>query len=70
MYRLTAEGRKYLERGLPEIAIVQYVREKGPTNIKHIQSEIPDVNVGLNWALRNKWVEMRCVYVVLSSFPD
>ncbi|QQG39491.1 MAG: phenylalanine--tRNA ligase subunit alpha [Candidatus Aenigmatarchaeota archaeon] len=59
MYRLTAEGKKYLDKGLPEINLVLYVREKGPTNIKHIQKELDEASVAVNWALRNKWIEMR-----------
>ena len=66
MYRLTAEGRKYLSKGLPEVNLVRYVKEKGPTNIKHIQRDVEDVNVGLNWAKKNGWVEMRGGDVVMS----
>ncbi|MBI4017745.1 MAG: phenylalanine--tRNA ligase subunit alpha [Candidatus Aenigmarchaeota archaeon] len=70
MYRLTPEGKRYLEKGTPEVRLVAYVREKGPTDVKHIQREIEDVSVGLAWALRNKWVEMRGGDVTLVQMPE
>lgn len=70
MYRLTAEGRRYLEKGMPEINLVLYLREHGATNIKHIQRELEDVDVGLNWAKRNGWVELRGGDIHVVQVPD
>lgn len=69
-YRLTEEGRKYLEKGLPELRLVRYVQERGPANLKHIQKELPEINVALNWAKKLGWIEMRGGDVHVTSVPE
>ncbi len=55
-YRLTKEGKRYLEKGLPENNLVKLLREKGKMPISKASNVVDDFNVALNWAKKNKWV--------------
>lgn len=51
MYRLTDEGRKYLEGGLPEKNLLNIL----PKSMAEF-SRIPNSNIAISWAKRNGWI--------------
>jgi len=55
MYRLTEEGEKYLEYGLPEKRLVELLR-KGKLSFAEAQKSISEFSIALQWAKKNDWV--------------
>ena len=55
MYVLTEEGKKYLEKGLPEKNLVKMVK-KGKVKINDAKTEIENFSIALQWAKKNNWV--------------
>lgn len=56
MYRLTEEGKKYLEQGLPERNLLNML-EKGPLSFE--EAKILDgFNIALQWAKKNSWIKV------------
>ncbi len=54
MYILTKEGKKYLEKGLPERRLVEFLRSGKKTIEKARQLE--DFAIAIQWAKKNNWV--------------
>ena len=71
MYRLTEEGRKYLEKGLPEKRLLALL--KGPSPISSIQQS-EDFAIGLQWAKKNGWVKIEKGLIIplkkIASLPE
>ena len=60
IYQLTGEGKKYLEHKLPEEELIDYVKQN-ITSIKEIKERIkekPAFSIAINWAKKNKWIEI------------
>ncbi|MBS3054106.1 MAG: hypothetical protein J4431_01055 [Candidatus Aenigmarchaeota archaeon] len=57
MYKLTDEGKKYLEQGLPEKRLADALA-KGPISMAEAQ-KMEDFSVAMQWAKRNGWIEIR-----------
>ena len=56
MYRLTEEGRKYLQTGMPEIILIKKVAS-GESNLSNLKS-LENFPIGLAWAKKNNWVKI------------
>ncbi|OQX85744.1 MAG: hypothetical protein B6D55_07010 [Candidatus Omnitrophica bacterium 4484_70.2] len=56
MYQLTAEGRKYLKEGLPELNLIKEVskRELSFGEAKKLEN----FNIALQWAKKNHWISI------------
>ena len=57
MYKLTEEGRKYLEKGLPEKRLVELLK-KGPLPMSETRS-VEDFSIAIQWVKRNGWVKIK-----------
>jgi phenylalanyl-tRNA synthetase alpha chain len=57
MYRLTEEGHKYLERGLPERRLLDIL--DAPLEIKEASKKLEDFNIAMQWAKKEGWVEVK-----------
>jgi phenylalanyl-tRNA synthetase alpha chain len=67
VYRLTEEGRRYLEKGLPEYNLVGILKE--PMKINNVMKRIDNFNVALQWAKKNKWIRIQEGKLVLVKKP-
>ena len=67
-YRLTDEGRKYLENGLPELNLLKRL-EKGSIQMKEA-SETENFSIALMWAKKNGWVDIKNGMLVLKKKPS
>jgi len=67
MYKLTEEGRQYLEKGLPEINLVNALDK--PLGIEKARSEIENFSIALSWSKKNKWVKMEKGKIILVEKP-
>ncbi len=57
-YRLTEEGKTYVEHGLPEKRALLFLIDKGRATVDELQSFFDDdkeSKIAINWLLRNKW---------------
>ncbi|MGB3458747.1 MAG: phenylalanine--tRNA ligase subunit alpha [Halobacteriota archaeon] len=57
-YRLTEEGKTYVEQGLPEKRALLFLIDKGRATVDELQSFFDDdkeSKIAINWLLRNKW---------------
>jgi len=57
MYVLTHEGKKYLDSGLPEKRLVELLNT--PMKISDVKKQLDDFNIGMTWAKKNKWIEIK-----------
>ena len=57
MYRLTEEGRRYLERGLPERRLLDIL--DGPLELKLAKEKLEDFSIAMQWAKKEGWVEIK-----------
>jgi phenylalanyl-tRNA synthetase alpha chain len=55
MLVLTEEGRKHLEKGLPEVNLLALV-ERGSIDMKEAKGKVEDFPIALLWAKKNGWV--------------
>ncbi len=55
-YVLTEEGRKYLEKGLPETNLVNALER--PIPINELRSKVENFSIALLWAKKNGWVRL------------
>jgi len=56
MYKLTEEGRKYLEKGLPEKRLMELLAG-GSVTVEE-SKKMEDFAVAMQWAKRNGWIKM------------
>jgi phenylalanyl-tRNA synthetase alpha chain len=55
MYNLTAEGKKYLKEGLPEMSLIRRISSKGGISMEEAK-RIESFSIALQWAKKNNWV--------------
>ncbi len=68
MYELTGEGKKYLEKGLPEIVLLKEIENEN--EIKELKKKFPNFNIALQWAKKNKWIKIDKGKVILVKKPS
>ena len=56
MYKLTEEGRKYLEDGLPEIKLMLFLKKPAP--LEQAKKTIKNFGIALMWAKKLGWVKI------------
>jgi phenylalanyl-tRNA synthetase alpha chain len=67
MYKLTEEGRQYLEKGLPEINLVNALGR--PMSIDKAKSSIENFSIALSWSKKKGWVRLDKGKIVLVRKP-
>jgi len=55
MYKLTEEGKDYLENGLPEKRLLKFIEDGKP--LEEV-SKFPKSQIAVGWAKRNAWIEI------------
>ena len=53
MYKLTEEGKEYLEKGLPEKQLLKVLDKPLEEVVK-----LPRSQIAIGWAKKNKWITM------------
>lgn len=56
MYKLTEEGKNYLENGLPEANLAESLRE--PMKIEDLKARIENFGIALQWAKKKRWIRL------------
>ncbi len=69
MYILTDEGIGYVKHGLPEKNLVLLL-DKGTISTSEARKLVKNFSIALQWALKNKWVEVRGDKIHLLKKPD
>lgn len=69
MYVLTAEGRKYLDSGLPEKRLAELAREK-PVAVNEAKEKIEEFSIAIQWAKKKGWVRIDKDCIRLVKYPD
>ncbi len=67
MYVLTAEGKKYLNSGLPEKKLVDLLDK--PLPIPDAKKHMSDLSIALTWAKKNKWIKIEGGRLILIEKP-
>jgi phenylalanyl-tRNA synthetase alpha chain len=68
VYKLTEEGREYLEGGLPEMNLADALKK--PMKIDDVKARIKNFGIALQWAKRNNWVRLENGKLLLVSRPS
>ena len=70
-YVLTEEGEKYLHTGLPERKLIEALEKYGGrVLISELESEIENLSIGLLWAKKKGWIELKFNEIILVSKPE
>lgn len=67
MYKLTEEGNRYLENGLPETNLANILKK--PLPIKEARERVKNFNIALLWAKKNNWVKIDKGELILVKEP-
>ncbi len=68
MYKLTEEGKKYLEDGLPEFNLVKILKK--PTSMQTAKGMVENFGIALQWAKKNGWVKIEKGKLFLIKKPE
>ncbi len=68
MYKLTEEGRRYLENGLPEANLANSLKE--PMDIEDVKTRIENFGIALQWAKKKNWVKLESGKLFLVRKPS
>lgn len=68
MYKLTEEGKRYLEKGLPENRLAEALK-RGAMSMED-GKKLEDFSIAIQWAKRNGWVRMENGTISLVKEPD
>ncbi len=69
IYRLTKEGKDYLENGLPEKNLVDLLK-KGSISLSEAGKKIDNFNVALLWTKKKGWAELKLNNLILVKYPE
>jgi phenylalanyl-tRNA synthetase alpha chain len=69
LIEITEEGKKYLERGLPEKNLIDILKA-GPIDFGQAKKKIENFDIALQWAKKNGWVEVKEGKLVLTKYPE
>jgi phenylalanyl-tRNA synthetase alpha chain len=58
-FRLTEEGKRYLRDGFPERKLVELLEREKILDIKKAKELVYNFSIALQWAKKNKWVEVK-----------
>lgn len=65
-YELTAEGKKYIEKGLPEKNLAKLL-EKGPLDISSAKKNVENFDIALQWCKKKGLIEIKNGMLFLSK---
>jgi phenylalanyl-tRNA synthetase alpha chain len=65
LYKLTEEGKKYLEIGLPEINLIKLLAKEGEKRIEEI--ELEGKPIAISWAKKNGWIAVKDGMLILTG---
>lgn len=68
MYVLTAEGKEYLTKGLPERQLLQLLAA-GPKPMDAV-ARMPRIDIAIGWARRNRWISVSELEVKLTELGE
>ncbi len=68
VYKLTKEGREYLENNLPEANLLKILKK--PLPIKDVQSKVKNFSIALQWAKKRGWVKIDKGVLVALKTPE
>ncbi|MEE9595088.1 MAG: phenylalanine--tRNA ligase subunit alpha [Candidatus Hydrothermarchaeales archaeon] len=68
MYRLTEEGSKYLREGLPEMNLMDALKE--PMTIVEARGRVDNFSIALQWCKKNGWVKVEGGTLYLEESPQ
>jgi phenylalanyl-tRNA synthetase alpha chain len=71
-YRLTAEGKEYLEKGLPEKNLVDLLNKYPQRAVKFTKAvaNVKNFHIALKWAMEKGWVTRREDELILLKYPE
>ncbi len=64
MHVLTEEGKRYLEKGLPETNLIRLLSREGPLPVEKIDLE--NKHIAIAWAKKNNWIRIENGTVMLT----
>lgn len=67
IYKISLEGKNYLENQFPEEELIEYTKQK-ITSLKEIKEKIEDknrFNLAIMWAKKNNWIEIEKGFIKL-----
>ena len=69
-YTLTSEGKEYLENGLPEKQLVDFLNEQSSKSapVDDVK-KINNMYIAIQWALKNKWIQSTGKELILIDYP-
>ncbi len=70
MYKLTEEGKKYLEEGIPEKRLFELLEEAKEVDVDELSRDMENSSIAINWALKGGWIEVDEGRVRLVEEPD
>lgn len=65
MYKLTPEGKEYLEKGLPERQLLNFLKKEKRT-LEEV-SKLPKSVIALGWAKKSGWVDIKDGVIALTE---
>ena len=71
VYRLTDEGKEYLEKGLPERRLVELLKEEPDHSLKVEVAikKIKNFHIAIKWALEKGWIRLKNNLIELVKTP-
>lgn len=67
IYRLTDEGKNYLQKGLPEVNLAESLKK--PMDIIEAKKRIENFGIALQWAKKKNWVKTEEGKLILANKP-
>ncbi len=68
-YRLTKEGKEYLDHGLPEVRLTRALEIKKTLTIDEAKVIVSDFSIAIQWAKKKGWVDVKGKDIILSRVP-
>jgi phenylalanyl-tRNA synthetase alpha chain len=68
-FKLTEEGREYLEKGLPEKNLVEALKQ-GPLKLEEARKKVKNLAIALQWAKKKNWVKIEKDVLSLIKYPE
>lgn len=68
-YKLTEEGKEYLEKGLPEKNLVDVLKD-GPLDLPDVGKKVKNLAIALQWAKKKNWIKIENNVLSLIEYPE
>jgi len=72
IYKLTEEGKEYLEKGLPERKLIELLKQEPSHFLKmeHAIKKIKNFHIAIKWCLERGWIEVKGGGIWLKKVPE